>query len=296
MENPAKFEFSVDEQYENEKGVFRVISIHGDEMIIRWESGEEIRTEIDLQRRIAERRRREKQERESAVNPSPKSTPRKKPVFSGFAPTDFKKSGSGTIWRSRNQLGAAVAQKIDTTRFKFNSWAFGNKPEMYVQDIKRHGHAEIDHQARFFVRVDRQALHYGFRVARPDNKGVTSADWNAFTGWLAEQENEEMLHAIAIKDNLTVCNLTNPSSGVLLASDDGWRADESGSADESGRQPFKQALTVYINDMPETRPFDFQLARTIDKDDAVACGRDIIMDIAQLFTRLLPLYQAAVTH
>ncbi len=290
MDQPAGFEFNVDEQYENEKGVFSVIAIHGDEMIIRWENGEEIRTEIDLQLRIAARRQREKQEREFADRPSPKSTSTgEKTVFSGFAPTDFKKSAYRTIWRSRSQLGAAVAEKIDTTRFKFSSWAFGAKPEMHVQDIEHHGHAETDYQARFFIRVDYRALYYGFRVARPDNKGGTATDWNAFSEWLTQQENEHILHAIAVKDNLTVCNLTSPSSGTLLASDDGWCADKSGS------QPC-EALSVYINDAPETRPFDLQLTGTIDKDGAVACGLDIVGNIAQLFTRLLPLYQAAVTH
>jgi len=291
MDKPAEFEFSVDGQYENEKGVCRVISNDKDEMIIRWENGEEILTDIELQLRIAERRHREKQERESAGKPSPKSTSnREKTVFSGFAPTDFKKSAYGTIWRSRSQLGAAVAQKIDTTQFKFNSWAFGNKPEMHVQDIEHHVHAETDYQTRFFVRVDHRALYYGFRVARPDAKGGTSTDWKAFSGWLTQQENEEMLHAIAVKDNLSFCNLTSPSSGALLASDDGWCTDE------NGRQPSKEALAGYINYAPETRPFDLQLVRTIDKNEAVASGRDIVGNVAQLFTRLLPLYQAAVTH
>jgi len=291
MEQLAEFEFSVDEQYENEKGAFRVISIHGAEMIIRWENGEEICTEIDLQRRIAERRQREKEERANAGKPRPKAaSTSKKTVFSGFALTDFKKSAYGTTWRSRSQLGAAVAEKIVTTRFKFNSWAFGNKPEMHVQDIEHHGHAANNYQARFFVRVDQQALHYGFRVARPDNKGGMSTDWNSFSGWLTQQENEEMLHEIAVKDNLTVCNFTRPSAGTLLSSDDGWRSDE------SGRQTGKEALAVYINDTPETKPFDLQLAGTIDKDEAVACGRDIAANIAKLFTRLLPLYQAAVSH
>ncbi len=291
MDQPAEFEFNVDKQYENEKGVFSVISIHGDEMVIRWENGEEIRTEIDLQLRIAERRQKEKQERETAANPSPTSgSTGEKTVFSGFAPTDFKKSASGTTWRSRSQLGASVAQKIDTTRFQFNSWAFGNKPEMHVQDIKHRGHSATDYQARFFVRVDYKALHYGFQVVRPDNKEGASTDWNAFSGWLTQQENGQMLRTIAVKDNLTVCNLTRPSSGTLLASDDGWRTDE------SGRKPSEEALTAYINDTPETRPFDLQLAATIDKSDAVARGLDIVEDIAQLFTRLLPLYQAAVTH
>ena len=291
MEQLAEFEFCVDEQYENEKGVFRVISIHGAEMIIRWENGEEIRTEIDLQRRIAERRKKEKQERTTHGNPTSRSTStRQKTVFSGFAPTDFKNSASGTTWRSRSQLGGGVAHKIDTSRFRFNSWAFENKPEMHVQDIEHHGHAETGYQARFFVRVDYRALYYGFRVARPDNKGGMSSDWNTFREWLTQQENEQILHAIAVKNNLTVCNFTSPSTGTLQASDDGWHTNE------GGPQPSKEELTPFINDTPETRPFDLHLVCTIDKNDAMACGRDIVENIAQLFTRLLPLYQAAVSH
>ena len=154
MDQAAEFEFNVDEQYENEKGVFSVISIHRDEMVIRWENGEEIRTEIELQRRIAERRQWEEEKRlaaaEAAKKPSRKSAG-KKTVFAGFAPTDFKKSASGTTWRSRNQLGASVAQKIESTRFKFNSWAFGNKPEMHVQDTKHHGKGATDEDRKSVV-------------------------------------------------------------------------------------------------------------------------------------------------
>jgi len=291
MEQLPEIEFNVDEKYENEKGVFKVISIHKDEMVIRWGNGEEILTTIELQHRIAARREREKNEQSTAGKSSckPAST-RKKTVFSGFVPTDFKRSASGTTWRSRNQLGAAIAQKIETTRFKFNSWAFGAKPEMHVQDIKHHGDAATDCRARFFVRVDPQALYYGFHVARPENGGEGSRDWKAFTGWLSQEENAQMLHTIAVKDNLTICNVRSPSSGTLLASDDGWHTDE------SARQPDKEALTTYINETSETVPFDLQVAATIDKRDAVACGVDIISDIAQLFTRLLPLYQAAVTY
>lgn len=293
MEQPAKIEFNVDEQYENEKGVFTVVSIHRDEMVIRWENGEEIRTEIELQRRIAERRQWEEQKRlaaaEAARKPSRKSAG-KKTVFSGFAATDFKKSASGTTWRSRNQLGAAVAQKIETTVFKFNSWAFGNKPEMHVQDTKHHGKGEADHQAKFFVRVDQQALYYGFRVARPATKNETSSDWNAFYEWLNQPENEQTLRAIAVQDNLSFCNLASPSTGTRRASDKGWHS-------EAGEvQPGKETLTAYINDTPESNPFDLALAATMNKDDAVARGADIAKTIAELFTRLLPLYRAAAAH
>lgn len=293
MDQPEKIEFNVDEQYENEKGVFTVISIQRDEMVIRWENGEEIRTGIALQRRIAERRQWEEQQRlaaaEAARKPSRKSTA-KKTVFTGLAPTDFKKSASGTTWRSRNQLGAAVAQKIGTTRLKLNSWAFGNKPEMHVQDTKHHGKGEADYQAKFFVRVDQKALYYGFRVARPETKNSASSDWSGFFEWLTQPENEQMLRTIAIENNLTVRNLANASSDTLRASDDGWRSDASAQA------PGKETLTGYINDTPEPGSFDLALAATMDKDDVVACGPDIATTIAQLFTRLLPLYLAAVAH
>ena len=65
MEAIAAFEFTVDEQYENEKGVFTVLSIHENEMVIQWKNGKKIQTEIDLQRRIQERRQRESIARES---------------------------------------------------------------------------------------------------------------------------------------------------------------------------------------------------------------------------------------
>ena len=45
MEQSTKIEFNVDEQYENEKGVFKVVSIHKDQMVIRWENGEETKTD-----------------------------------------------------------------------------------------------------------------------------------------------------------------------------------------------------------------------------------------------------------
>jgi hypothetical protein len=44
--------FEVGEKYENMKGVYEVLSIEGNSMHIRWESGEEIMTTVSLQRQI----------------------------------------------------------------------------------------------------------------------------------------------------------------------------------------------------------------------------------------------------
>ena len=60
MEPITDFEFTVDEQYENEKGIFTVVSIHKQDMVIRWQDGEEITTDIKLQSRIQRRQQREK--------------------------------------------------------------------------------------------------------------------------------------------------------------------------------------------------------------------------------------------
>jgi hypothetical protein len=51
----AKHNFSVGDRHENHKGVYEVISIDGDRMVIRWDTGEEIETSIELQAHILRR-------------------------------------------------------------------------------------------------------------------------------------------------------------------------------------------------------------------------------------------------
>ena len=50
-----EIKFAVGETYENVKGVYEVVSIHRDSMVIRWEDGSEATTSLDLQYRIIER-------------------------------------------------------------------------------------------------------------------------------------------------------------------------------------------------------------------------------------------------
>lgn len=294
METLERIEFEVDGQYENEKGPFTVLSMNRDEMVIRWESGEEITTSVALQTRIAERRQWETMKREAEALAAKKSSKsgsgKKKAEFAGFAFTDFKASAARTTWRSRNQLGEAVTKKIDTSRLNLNSWAFGHNPEMHVQDVKHHGRAQPDYQARFFVRVDSQALHYGFRVSRPASADTGMTDWDACRDWLEQPENEHMVHTIAVEDNLTARNITGSSSDQLVASDKGWKPEK------GGKNSGEEALSAYLSGASEAELVDLELATTIDKSDAVADGVEIADSIARLFTRLMPLYRAAVSH
>jgi uncharacterized Zn finger protein len=74
--NPStEFEFAVGEKYENEKGIFTVMSIEKDEMVIRWASGEEAQTSMEFQDRIQKRRQWEKtqpKEKAAAAKPAPR--------------------------------------------------------------------------------------------------------------------------------------------------------------------------------------------------------------------------------
>jgi hypothetical protein len=74
--NPSyEFEFIVGEKYENEKGIFSVMSIEKDEMVIRWANGEETQTSIEFQGRIQNRRQWEKtnqEEKTAAAKPAPR--------------------------------------------------------------------------------------------------------------------------------------------------------------------------------------------------------------------------------
>jgi len=76
--NPStEFEFRVDEKYENEKGIFTVMSIERDEMVIRWANGEEVQTSMEFQGRIQKRRQWEKtlqEEKAAAAKPAPRKT------------------------------------------------------------------------------------------------------------------------------------------------------------------------------------------------------------------------------
>jgi hypothetical protein len=49
------FKFEVGAMYENMKGTYKVISIHNELMLIRWDDGSEVSTSIDLQKRIIDR-------------------------------------------------------------------------------------------------------------------------------------------------------------------------------------------------------------------------------------------------
>jgi len=81
------FKFEVGSKYENMKGGYEVVSMHKNDMVIRWDDGSEVNTTVELQMRIIERMALEKEEEEQRIlKEQKKSTKGKKKAPAKKAP------------------------------------------------------------------------------------------------------------------------------------------------------------------------------------------------------------------
>jgi hypothetical protein len=290
MDVASDVKFYVDEQYENEKGIFTVISMHKDEMLIRWTNGEEIMTEIDLQQRIQIRRRREKiikAKRAMEADGSGKSGAGNRKGFQGLQFDDFTDSASQRTWRGRGQLGGAVTQKLPKNGFDFNSWAFAQKSEIHWSDIKRRARGNVQYQASFFVRLDDLSLTFGFNLTRPAPDSDLSRAWNAFARWLDSQDNDAIIRELVVNNTVAVYDRSRFRTRELTPNDQGWTIAG------QKKQNNADSLTAYFEAAQEKGGADLEIVMKMDKASAVERGKDIAADIAGLFAQLMPLYQAA---
>jgi hypothetical protein len=261
MEEQQEIKFEVDQQYENEKGIFTVVSLKKNDMVIRWESGEEIQTTLELQTTIQLRRQWEQYQREAKAAEAlrAKNSSKAGGNFVGLRPGDFKPSAARTNWRGRSQLGGAVTQKISAADFKFNSWAYSTKSELHWQDAEKRKQDTNGTGARFFVRVDNAGMTYGFVVSQPSDLESDSTDWSRFYGWLTQDENQSQVKSLSDAHNLTMVN----SAGTAI-------------------EPISDSET-YI-----------EISCKIDKETALARENAIAEDLATVFSDLVPFYRAAV--
>ncbi len=296
MEEGQPIELVVGETYENEKGVFEVMSIQRDVMVIKWESGESIETTVSFQRRIQERRRWEQELREkkaAAASAKSRRASARKPghTFDGFHPEDFKKTISRTPWRSRSQFGGAVTARMQSSRLNFNSWAAKRRNEAHWADTGLWKAKTVDYPAKFFARADESTLAYGFYIERPDSSGAASPDWEAFIQWLRDDKNEKWLRDVARDQGLVVYDAHQRSfSGILKPREEDWEVEGSPVRSDTDR------LASIIESWPTTAWLDLMIAKRIPKADAIERGKDLSADVAALFGLLFPLYEASASH
>jgi hypothetical protein len=288
--------FEVDRTYENEKGIFEVLSKdeRGDRMVIKWESGEEATTTIGLQRQIIERRRYEFEAANAKKKPKGRKRPSTAPtLFQGFRDTDFSGDVAGTTWRTEKALGGAVTTLLNPDGPRINSWAVFRGPELHWIDAERSGQNDKGLQAKLFVRLDENYLYYGFYVERTDDASQVQDDWNGFVEWLSDVGNESWLKEIVAQHDLRIGNMKDdesPFDEPITAGDGSWRLGNGGHARNV------ESLADFLKELPDTACGNLQIAKITGKGDTIGRGDKIAGDISGLFDILMPVYRAATLH
>ncbi len=293
-----EIEFEVGKKYENMKGVYEVISVEDDMMLIQWETGEQVSTSVDLQARIIERIQLEKDMREAKKRAKARRKSRAAggkmgEQFKGFADSDFKETISGTKWRNRNCLGGAVSKLLrSSTKLKINSWAVARKAAVQWQDMNHHRLGDNKSQAQLFAQIDPTHLAYGFKIERHLKNDSEKSDWNAFLYWLETDDHELSLNQIVAEQQLRIDDGSEESFGFvggIEARDGQWVRVNRGES-----EPI-DSLAVILKKIPPSAKLDFQIYQKAAKTDVIALGKEMANNIAALFTVLMPLYEVSAT-
>lgn len=293
MTEETKFE--VGEKYENMKGIFEVLAIRRDSMDIRWEDGEEITTPIDLQQRIIERMRFEKEleiaQKAQKAKKAKASASKGGKHFEGLEDTDFSNTVSKTTWRGRGQLGGAVALRLKNKLFKFNSWAVLRKPEVNWLDITRQKQADLKLQAKFYARVEEASLFFGVHIPAPDPTAAEKSDWHLLMAWLEKPENDSWLNKQCSSHDLYLCDLSKQGfTGTVNPKDGKWvqcGPDEKETAVAS--------LSAFLVAAARSGAVDLRIEKKLPKGDAIEKKQSIAGEMSTLFENLMPVYTAAAS-
>lgn len=286
---PFKHSFFKGCHYENMKGAYEVLSIEGARMRIRWESGEESETEVELQDRILSRIEREV--RAAKARPGDqKEVPEYYfgERFQGLVPADFSSDVAKTAWRSRTGgLGSAVIQELDSGGFCFGFWVPFRKPMIHWSDVDQKIRSAAVLKAGFFCRLDESNAYYGFFLDHSSDADETR-EWRRFLDWLSIPEHEVWLRSVAEEKGLRIFDPETASfPGFLQVSSAQWVWVE------EGRRTDVPSLGAFLAALPAETAV-VECAARIEKDNAVRRTAKLGRDIALLIQALLPLYRAAL--
>jgi hypothetical protein len=283
-------QFKVGQEHENMKGTFKVLAVKKDTISICWENGEQATTAAALQSRIIERMHRERSRiRDEKAKKAKKQTlPAGK--FEGLKKNDFSKELADANWRHYDGLGGAVAVRLNPERLDIAPWPRYGLPEIEWADFSHRLDDDFRLQAKFFARLDESRLYFGFCVPRSDQEEDTKRDWNAFITWLRNAENDSWLNKLASKHNLSVCDVKEQGAfaGAITPAGEKWCLSNEGHEKEI------ESLADFLDSLTDSLWVDLQIAKVFEKNKVVPRGAKIADDIARLFERLMPLYEASV--
>jgi len=280
--------FRVGEQYENRKGIYQVLSMDGDEMRIRWDTGEEITTRVETQARILRN-----MELEAVAITSSPSGPRVPgsygEVFEGLKERDFSEEVTGTHWRCREQLGGAVTRAL-AVQEPFDSWSIYKRPEVHWASKARYDRVHARLQTKFFCRLDEHQLLCGLYVERSNTPSGDQRDWQRFLEWTRTPGHCLWLQGVMLSMGL---EYGPPYKGLEAPALPGrMRPLEEGLFQYEDEPPFPaEEFPVFLEKLPDDLWLDSIIGRTFPREGAVAQGDRIAATIAELFNRLMPVYQ-----
>lgn len=278
--------------YENMKGTYEVLSVEGNTMRIRWESGEECDTDVALQEKILDRI-----EREMLATKAPPKSRRDDevqaplaPASRGLAVCDFSQDPAKTTWRSRTGgIGELVAHELSASDLCFGFWMPFLEPMIFWADVSQETRSVSKIRAGFLCRLDEDRACYGFFVKGEDDADANSP-WRRLQVWLGAPEHEQWLRDVVKASGLRVLDgLSSPGKpGYLEPAGAGWAWVEGDSREEV------PSLAAFLELRLNQAGTLLACAATTARDGAVARGRRIGRDIAQLFEALMPVYRVCL--
>lgn len=284
--------FKVGGRYENRKGAYEVVSVQGPNMVIRWDSGETAETDLKGQLKVIQNMEREFREK------IPGKSRGKVPssygeLFAGLRDEDFSLDVTGTHWRSREQLGGAVARGIETTA-PMNSWSIYKRAEVHWADWQKYPKESAWLQAKFAVFMVEGGLWTGFYVERSNKPEDSRADWNGMLGWIADGGDATLRQTVA-RHELCIENRefsdVGAFPGCIRSISDAWQLCR-----KDGTSVPVPSLSAFLDNLPKDKWVNLFIGKTIQKTEALALGAGIATLVAGIFTDLLPLYEAAIKH
>jgi hypothetical protein len=283
--------FKIGQEHENMKGVYKVLAVHRDAMCICWEDGEEITTTVALQSRIIERMHQElalKKAKRRGKAKQPK-LPEYVSKFEGLKEDDFSKGVAGATWRYYDNLGGAVAVRLNSDEFDIASWPRYGLSAINWADLDHRRHDDFLLQAKFFARVDENSLYFGFDIEGSDQAMDAQDDWNPFIAWLRDAKNDSWLNKVVSEHDLSIYDMKEEGAftGSIMSAGGKWRLFNEGQEQEI------ESLAGFLDDLTTSVWVDLQIVKIVEKDEAVTRGVEIADDIARLFEVLMPLYEAS---
>lgn len=281
--------FQVDSTYENEKGSFRVIAIEGEWMLVEWDDGEQLKTKVAFQEKIQERMEREAlQPKTGGARKSPDWMGRS---FTGLRPADFQDDVTGTRWRSREQLGGAVAKQIDA-REPMNSWSIYRRPEIHWAAISRYRAEKAWLAAKFFIKLDEESGTFGYYIERSNEKADSRVDWLNFLNWLADENHVTWLHQTMQSRGIRIFDPYGGSEQAFRRTIDPhegkWRVTHPKGKKE---EVAITALASYLEKILDTYWLNLIIGHRMTAEELVSQGAGVASTIAGCFTALLPIYE-----